>query len=110
MLIEADDAAMAIGDTIEVDLPEAGTVTGEVIWAATPFFGCRLDSQLSSAQLAAALLKAEPTAYRVKQNSTPVTEGILTGASEDPVPNLAKPFLMMGAFWIIVALVIAAVI
>lgn len=110
MLIEATGAAMAIGDTIEVDLPEAGTVTGEVIWAAPPFFGCRLDSQLSSAQLAAALLKAEPTAYRVKQDSTAVDEGMVISVSEDPVPNFAKPFLIMAAFWIFVAMVVIAVV
>lgn len=110
VLIEADDTVMAIGDMIEVDLPEAGTIMGEVIWAAPPYFGCRLDSQLSAAQLAAALLKAEPASYRVTQDGTAKAEGVVSKIAEDPVPNLAKPFLLMGAAWVIVAVVLVAVV
>lgn len=46
------------GETISVDLPEAGEVTATVIWADPPMLGCRFDRPLSSAALSAAQLRS----------------------------------------------------
>jgi hypothetical protein len=104
ILLETADSIMAIGDVIQVDLPETGTVSAEVVWAAEPFFGCRLDDRLSGAHLAAALLKAEPTSYRLMQDGTPVTGGTLANVQEDPVPNFSKAFFIVAGFWLVVTI------
>ena len=110
LLIEATNSLMAIGDVIQVDLPETGVVSADIVWAAPPFFGCRLDDALSGAQLAAALLKSEPTAYRLTQNGTSVTEGTLKKVYEDPVPNFSKVVFLIAGFWGLAGLLLFALI
>lgn len=51
-------AAVAIGDIIEVDLPEAGTSAARVVWITGSFLGCEFTKPLSRAAVSAALLLA----------------------------------------------------
>lgn len=58
MLIETG-VALAEGEEIAVDLPEAGERMATVVWADTPVHGCRFDQPLSAAELSAAQLRGD---------------------------------------------------
>lgn len=63
LLIETA-VALAIGETIHVDLPEAGTSKVRVVWTRGLFFGCEFVEPVSKASVSAALLLAPPTPSR----------------------------------------------
>lgn len=46
------------GDTLSVELPEAGAVVARVIWSRTPYFGCEFAAPVSRGSVSAALLKS----------------------------------------------------
>lgn len=48
------------GDSLQIELPEAGPQAAEVIWTSGEFVGCRFAEPLSSAALSAARLRSEP--------------------------------------------------
>lgn len=56
MLIECD-GALAVGDKIDVELPEAGVVTARLIWASGIFFGCEFKSPITPATVSASELQ-----------------------------------------------------
>src|SRR5688500_19035549 len=47
---------LEVGETLAVDLPEAGLVRADVVWASGEFCGCQFAAPISSAALSAALL------------------------------------------------------
>lgn len=51
-------AELAIGETIHVDLPEAGASEARIVWRDGPFFGCEFLTPVSRAAVSAALLLA----------------------------------------------------
>jgi hypothetical protein len=51
---------LAIGDHLQVDLPEVGSVGGTVVWSSGGLFGCRFDQRLSKGAVSALLLRATP--------------------------------------------------
>ena len=57
LLVESP-VPLAQGETIEVILPEAGTVQGTIAWSSGLFFGCRFESPISTAAVSAALLRS----------------------------------------------------
>ena len=59
LLIESDQR-FVLGDSIQVDLPEAGAVQAEVVWSSGSFVGCRFAHELPSAVVSAALLRSSP--------------------------------------------------
>ena len=103
LLLETGSPLLSVGDVIEVELPDKGLVSAEIKWAAPPFFGCQLDSMLTAAQLAAALLKADPLPYRLTQEGEPIAQGTVQHVRSDPVPDFSKPFMIMAGFWLAVA-------
>lgn len=56
-LIETD-TDIALGDTIEVDMPEAGPTMAEVVWKDGSFHGCEFDRPISLGAVSAALLRS----------------------------------------------------
>lgn len=104
LLLETDSPLLSVGDVIEVELPDKGLVSAEVKWAAPPFFGCQLDTMLTAAQLAAALLKADPMPYRLTHEGDPIAQGTVLHVRSDPVPDFSKPFMIMAVFWVAVAI------
>ena len=48
---------LAIGDGIEIGLPNAGASWAKVIWASGPIYGCQFDTPISPATLSAAQLR-----------------------------------------------------
>lgn len=59
MLIQAE-AAFAIGERIEVDLPRTRIHLAEVVWSSWTFFGCRFIKPIPPAAVSAALLRSLP--------------------------------------------------
>src|SRR3546814_1282992 len=55
LLLESD-AAIAVGDRIEIDLPHAGESPATVVWVSDRLVGCRFDTAISPATLSAAQL------------------------------------------------------
>lgn len=58
MLHAYDDLAM--DETFEVMLPEAGSVEAQVVWKRNTLYGCKFLAPVSRAMISAALLKARP--------------------------------------------------
>ncbi len=48
------------GDTLIVELPQAGATAAVVIWARGCFAGCQFENRISKAAISAGLLKAAP--------------------------------------------------
>lgn len=63
LLIECA-AELAAGESIEIDLPEAGATSARVVWASGRLYGCEFAAPISAAALSAAQLRsaAEGTA------------------------------------------------
>jgi hypothetical protein len=57
ILIETS-ATLAIGERLQVQMPEAGAVEAELVWTSGRLFGCRFKTPISKAALSAALLKS----------------------------------------------------
>jgi hypothetical protein len=57
LLIETT-AGLAVGDGLEVELPEAGVTAARVIWMRGEFVGCEFATRLPKAAVSAALLRA----------------------------------------------------
>jgi hypothetical protein len=53
-------AGLAIGETIQVDLPHAGPSEARIVWRDGSFFGCEFLAPVSKAAVSAALLLAPP--------------------------------------------------
>lgn len=68
LLIETA-ADLAIGETLHVDLPEAGAVEARIVWRDGSFFGCEFLAPVSKAAVSAALLLAP--ANRVQASPLP---------------------------------------
>jgi transcriptional regulator with XRE-family HTH domain len=79
LLIECS-TDLAVGETIEVELPHAGPVAADVVWASASLFGCRFDEALSPAVLSATQLRGV----------TGAGVGDITGGSAE-VPGLNLP-------------------
>jgi hypothetical protein len=56
LLIETS-ADVAIGENLEIELPEAGLCSAKVVWNSGRYFGCEFKSPISRGALSAALLK-----------------------------------------------------
>lgn len=59
LLIETDEE-LAVGTSLDVDLPETGLRAARVVWSRERFCGCELSEPLSQAGSSAALLKSDP--------------------------------------------------
>lgn len=71
-------APPAAGDTLQVDLPEAGLRAASVVWTSGQFVGCRFERPLSPAIVSAAQLRSEPHAaqpFGSSDEAAPAPEG-----------------------------------
>ena len=57
LLLETS-VAVAVQDVVELDLPNAGTRTAEVVWAKDGFYGCKFNVEVRPGDISAALLRA----------------------------------------------------
>lgn len=56
LLLESE-VPLPVGETIEVELPQAGVATAKVVWASGHLFGCQFRTPISKAALSAAQLR-----------------------------------------------------
>lgn len=71
LLVETT-SPLAEGETIVVELPEAGSQEAVVVWIDGPMHGCRFVQPISPAALSAAQLRG---AVRMPEGAMPVSEG-----------------------------------
>ena len=90
---------LAVGDQIEVDLPEAGMTVARVAWSTGRFFGCQFNSIIPAAAVSAAMLKNPFD--RPADNAE--TESPATGAPESV--GMLPPRTRM---WVFIGLGLAA--
>lgn len=53
---------MLVGQTFEVELPQAGKVDATIVWNSGEFYGCQFDLPIAPSTLSAALLRGPPAA------------------------------------------------
>jgi len=53
---------MLVGQTFEVEVPEAGKIDATIIWNSGEFYGCQFDLPISPSVLSAAMLRSPPPA------------------------------------------------
>ena len=56
---------LSVGEKLELDLPEAGSVQATVVWESGSLFGCAFNQPLAKKALAAAQLRSDPAAEAV---------------------------------------------
>ena len=112
MLVESA-AEVAIGTSIEVEMPGGARHRAEIVWRDAELFGCRFAKPLSQATLSAALLRAAPAAPRVAEAVSLVDHDALARLRqhwefEHEVERAAEPRLALGArAWTIIGLGLA---
>ena len=57
LLLETSEP-LNVGEALAVELPEAGAVQAEVVWARAPFFGCEFARPVGRGSVSAALLRS----------------------------------------------------
>lgn len=83
LLIETD-APLSVGDSLAVDLPEAGMVTARVIWGRAPFYGCEFAKAVARGAVSAALLRSPLDEPATTLLSPPDTAWQFPAAEEEP--------------------------
>jgi hypothetical protein len=57
LLIETS-AALKVGETLQVELPESGSIDARIVWTRGSFFGCEFGFRVAKATVSAALLRS----------------------------------------------------
>jgi len=60
MLLESQ-AALAVGEKLDLVIPEAGSAAAAIVWSSGHYFGCRFEKALSNSAVSAALLRSPPS-------------------------------------------------
>jgi hypothetical protein len=60
MLLESA-AALIVGETLDLIIPEAGSARATIVWNSGPYFGCRFEKPLASSAVSAASLRSPPS-------------------------------------------------
>lgn len=60
MLLESH-IALAVGEKLDLVIPEAGSATASVVWSSGHYFGCKFDKAIASAAVSGALLRSPPS-------------------------------------------------
>lgn len=53
---------MLVGQSFEVELPQAGKVDATIVWNSGEYYGCQFDLPIAPSALSAALLRSPPAA------------------------------------------------
>jgi hypothetical protein len=54
-------AVLVVGESLELELPQAGAVIARVVWQRGREFGCEFDAPVSKGAISAALLRSPPS-------------------------------------------------
>jgi hypothetical protein len=63
-------AAIAVGDRLEVAVPEAGAVEATAVWKSGSYCGCKFSRPISTAAVSAAILRSYPSAPQETPSET----------------------------------------
>jgi len=61
-------AVLVVGESLELELPQAGAVIARVVWQRGREFGCEFDVPVSKAAVSAALLRSPPSGHTAPVN------------------------------------------
>jgi hypothetical protein len=99
---------LAVNETIEVELPEAGAITARVLWKRDAYFGCEFLAPASVASVSAALLRSAPKHPRLF--STPDRpKGVLDYARVPPEPIIKAASPLVATIWLMLVLIVVGV-
>jgi hypothetical protein len=109
-------AELAPFETLEINLPEAGTTHAVVIWNSGRYYGCEFKEQLSQAVVSAALLRALPGSARslpapIAGQGDELRDDLDEydqDAEQDKAPLSVRLRVILGSAVILWALIIAA--
>ena len=68
--------AIAVGDRLEVAVPEAGTVDATAVWKSGRYCGCKFSRPIPTAAVSAAVLRSHPSAPEETPSET-LSEALL---------------------------------
>ena len=94
--------ALLLGDTVEVELPVAGTVTARVAWAEDELFGCEFAEPIGKGAVSAARLRSPFDAPAAD------TQEVLAWTRLEAGPHYGVAMGVMLAFLLVAAMFIAA--
>ena len=86
---------LPVGETIAIELPEAGRTSAEIVWCSDGLYGCRFAAPLSPAALSAAQLRSlatpDPVEHSEAGNTAPtMPEGLAHEALSARIQRLRK--------------------
>ena len=65
---------LAVGDPIDIDLPQAGVTSATVVWVSGSLHGCKFDEPLSAGTLSAAQLRSDTALGLEPDDGGPIGE------------------------------------
>lgn len=102
LLIETQ-SPLGVGEMIEVNLPEAGLMEAEIVWASGQIYGCKFGQILTPAAIAAARLGARFTLTNADNMTDAAYSDMLPGNAI--ASNAAHEGMSLGArLWVIIGL------
>lgn len=87
-------AAIAVGESIEIDVPEAGATPAMVVWRSGDFHGCQFERPISLAAVSAARLRSPG-----EQIHLPAPQSAERRAGLHPAARLAVIVGLSAALW-----------
>jgi hypothetical protein len=105
LLIETA-TSLAIGETIEVDLPRAGSRSAKVVWSSDQLYGCRFTQVITEGVISAALLCGQPVSPAVARELQSSLEQ--QGYCSDPIRAQYQELSRRAKFWIVGVLALAS--
>ena len=105
LLIETQ-AELGVGEMIEVNLPQAGLMEAEIVWAGGQIYGCRFSQNLTPAAISAARLGGRFTLAgtdKVPQLATTEKVGSDAGASIAATEGMS----LCARLWVIIGLALS---
>jgi hypothetical protein len=94
-------AELAVGETLDVQIPEAGATAATIVWSSGRFYGCAFTGDISKGAVSAALLRSPATALP----SVPAPGGVDYAADQAPDSN---KWPLAATMWLLVALAAAS--
>ena len=105
LLIETQ-SELGVGEMIEVNLPQAGLMEAEIVWAGGQIYGCRFTRQLTPAAISAARLGGR---FSITNADDMLAQSAPNNISTDGLaPNAAIERMTLGArLWLIIGLALS---
>lgn len=106
ILVEAEEHALCVDDSVEVHLEDLGIEQARVVWTSGRYFGCKFNRSISKSAISAALLKAKPPTVELK----PVVyeSDVFSNKDEivkiEPKLNFSIAFLLAFALWAVIVM------